>query len=133
MLRFDPNSPLPMSYPTFSLSIHLWRRISSRSATNSLYSVEFFTNLTESFSEVSTAWLATPCQSFLRISNGGAWAFRGSLGFSAYGSSERVGRIERPCSLFFSLPVLPPPSPLFRYSAQVSPIFGVLRPGKPHK
>src|SRR5258708_30553143 len=33
-----------MSYPAFSLSIHLWRRISSRSAKNSLYNTEFFTS-----------------------------------------------------------------------------------------
>src|SRR5260370_33371109 len=33
-----------MSYPAFSFSIHLWRRISSRSAKNSLYKTEFFTS-----------------------------------------------------------------------------------------
>src|ERR1700733_2380049 len=33
-----------MSYPAFSLSIHLWRRISSRSAKNSLYKTEFLTS-----------------------------------------------------------------------------------------
>jgi hypothetical protein len=37
----------PMSYPAFSLSIHLCRRISLRSARNSLYRVELFTNSVE--------------------------------------------------------------------------------------
>ena len=34
----------PMSFPAFSLSIHLCFRISSRSARNSLYKTEFLTN-----------------------------------------------------------------------------------------
>src|ERR1700741_1805746 len=34
----------PMSYPAFSLSIHLCLRISSRSAKNSLYNTEFLTS-----------------------------------------------------------------------------------------
>jgi len=55
----------PMSCPAFSLSTHLCRKISSRSAKNSLYSVEFLTNSAASFSDGSICcsahfWVVNP-------------------------------------------------------------------------